>query len=180
MNRPGPCPTSPPSGGSGPGAMGADSARGGSHGRKGLQRPAPPADWTDPAHRVSDLRGSFPRSEAAPIVDARWWPIRAPSCPGGSSRWIIESRPPGLALSPCATLRGAERARPAPWGPLVSEGPTSEVDGPWPHSRFPVLGRANGTDPAPPTIPDDRSAQRPTRVPGATPRAKRAAGPQSQ
>ena len=42
---------------------------------------------------------------------------------------IIESRPPGPALSPCATLRGAERARPAPWGPPVPEGPTSEVDG---------------------------------------------------
>ena len=99
---------------------------------------------------ASVIFADSPRSEAAPIVDARRWPIRAPSCPDGSSRWISESRPPGLALSPCATLRGAERARPAPWGPLVSEGPTSEVDGPWPHSRFPVLGRANGTDPAPP------------------------------
>ena len=78
---------------------------------------------------------------------------------------IIESRPPGPALSPWAILRGPERACPAPWGPPVSKGPTSEVDG-LGRSRFLVLGRADGADPALPTIPDDRSVQRPARVPG--------------
>lgn len=42
------------------GAMGADRARGGSQGRKGLQKPARTARWTAPAHRVSDLRGQSP------------------------------------------------------------------------------------------------------------------------
>ena len=62
------------------GAMGADRARGWITGKEGLQRPALPLQ-DGVAHRVATL-GDCSRSEAAPIVDARWWPIRALSCPG--------------------------------------------------------------------------------------------------
>ena len=77
-----------------------------------------------------------------------WWAgepvafLRALRSPAGDTR-LYAAR---VGAVPCATLRGAERDRPAPWGPPVSKGPTSEVDGPWPHSRFLVLGCADGAD----------------------------------
>ena len=54
------------------------------HGVERLQRPALPLQ-DGVAHRVGDLRGSFPRSEAAPIVDARWWRISRTVMPGRTS-----------------------------------------------------------------------------------------------
>ena len=93
---------------------------------------------------------------------------------------IIESRPPGSALPP---LRYPPRRRGRPPGTVGAtglEGPHLRGRRSWPLSRFLVLGRADGADPAPPAIPDDRSAQRPARVPGAALRAKRGAGHRSQ
>ena len=103
---------------------------GGSRGRRGPAGPArrPLTGW--PRASVVFRGPSRPRSEAAPIVDARWWPIRAPSCPGGSSRWIT----PGLARPgrrcPLALPSAAPSEPVRPRGrPPVSKGPTSEVDG---------------------------------------------------
>ena len=139
---------------------------GGSRGRRGpCGARAPSADWTT-ADCVGGLRGlSRPRSEAAPIVDARRWPIRAPSCPGvqAADHRIQAARvgtvPPALPAavpSEPARHRGGHRSRRAP-------PPRSTVLAVVP---FLVLGRADGADPAPPRIPDDRSVQRPARVPG--------------
>lgn len=79
------------------------------------------------AHRVGDLRGPSPRSEAAPIVDARWWRISRTVCPGvqADDHRIQAARAGAVPLG--YPPRG-ERARPA-GGPPVSKGPTSEVDG---------------------------------------------------
>lgn len=134
-------------------------------------RPPPKARARRPldgpgAHRVGDFRGlSCPRSEAAPIVDARRWPIRAPSCPGvqADDHRIQAARagavPLGYPPRPRASLPGTV-------GATGLEGPHLRGRRSLPHSRFLVLGRADGADPALPTIPDDRSVQRPARVPG--------------
>ena len=96
------------------------------------------------AHRVGDLRGPSPRSEAAPIVDARWWRISRTVCPGvqADDHRIQAARAGAVPLG--YPPRG-ERARPA-GGPPVSKGPTSEstVLAVVP---FLVLGRADGADP---------------------------------
>ena len=123
---------------------------GGSRGRRGpCGARAPSADWTT-ADCVGGLRGlSRPRSEAAPIVDARRWPIRAPSCPGvqAADHRIQAARvgtvPPALPAavpSEPARHRGGHRSRRAP-------PPRSTVLAVVP---FLVLGRADGADPAPP------------------------------
>ena len=100
------------------------------HGVDRLQRPARAALWTAPGRTASVIFGDCPVPAQRP---PRSW------TPGGGrfahrharayKLMIIESRPPGPALSPWAILRGPERACPAPWGPPVSKGPTSEVDG---------------------------------------------------
>ena len=78
---------------------------------------------------------------------------------------IIESRPPGPALSPWATRRGAERARPAPWEATGLEGAHLRING---LGRGPVprVGTRRRSRPGPCRSPGDRSAQRPARVPG--------------
>ena len=148
------------------------------HGVERLQRPARrPLDGPG-AHRVGGLRGPSPL-RSTPIVDARWWRISRTVMPPAYKLMIIESRPPGPALSPWATRRGAERARPAPWEATGLEGA---------HLRINGLGRSPAsscwdapTEPTRPSrSPGDRSAQRPARVPGATLRAKRGAGHRSQ
>ena len=129
------------------GAMDADRARGWTTGKR--RPPAGPArrphDWTA-ADRVGGLRGpSRPRSG----------PHRS-STPGGGriahrharayKLMIIESRPPGSALSPLRYPPPGERARPAPGDHRSRRAPPprSTVLG---RSRFPVLGRADGADP---------------------------------
>ena len=126
-----------------------------------------------------DLRGLFPLRGCTDrgrqvVADSRT------VMPPAYKLMIIESRPPGSALPP---LRYPPRRRGRPPGTVGAtglEGPHLRGRRSWPHSRFLVLGRADGADPAPPAIPDDRSAQRPARVPGAALRAKRGAGHQSQ
>ena len=98
-------------------------------------------------------------------MDARRWPIRAPSCPGvqADDHRIQAARagavPLGYPPRPRASLPGTV-------GATGLEGPHLRGRRSLPHSRFLVLGRADGADPALPTIPDDRSVQRPARVPG--------------
>ena len=65
------------------GAMGADRARGRSRGRnasKGLR-----CHCRTASHTASVIFGDRPRSEAAPIVDARWWRISRTVMPGRTS-----------------------------------------------------------------------------------------------
>lgn len=64
------------------GAMGADRARGWTTGKERLQKPARAALWTAPGRTASVIFGDRPRSEAAPIVDARRWRISRTVCPG--------------------------------------------------------------------------------------------------
>ena len=137
------------------------------HGVERLQRPARAALWTAPGpHRVGDFRGpSRPRSEAAPIVDARRWPIRAPSCPGvqADDHRIQTARagavplpyPPRRRASPPGTV-GGHRSRRAP-------PPRSTVLAALP---LPRVGTRRRSRPGPSRSPGDRSAQRPARVPG--------------
>lgn len=78
---------------------------------------------------------------------------------------IIESRPPGPALSPWATRRGVnEPARP-PGGHRSRRAPPprSTVLAALPLPRVGTRRRSRSASVA---IPDDRSAQRPARVPG--------------
>lgn len=95
------------------------------------------------AHRVGDLRGSFPRSGP----HRSWTPggggYRAPSA-RAYKLMIIESRPPGSALSPWATRRGVnEPARPGDHRSRRGPPPRSTVLAVVP---FLVLGRADGAD----------------------------------
>ena len=147
-------------------------------GKEGLQRPVPPAGRLR-AHRVGDLRGlSRPRSEVAPIVDARWWPIRAPSCPGVQ---VDDHRIQGARVG-AVPLRCPPRCQASPPGPMGATGPGGPTCGSTVLAALPLprVGTCRRSRLAPVAIPDDRSAQRPARVPGAILRAKRAAGHQSQ
>ena len=78
---------------------------------------------------------------------------------------IIESRPPGPALSPWATRRGVNEPARHHGRPPVSKGPTSEstVLAALP---LPRVGTRRRSRPGPCRSPGDRSAQRPARVPG--------------
>ena len=78
---------------------------------------------------------------------------------------IIESRPPGSALSPLRYPPRSERARPAPWAATGLEGPHLRGQRSWPWSRSSCWDAP--TEPTRPSrSPGDRSAQRPARVPG--------------
>lgn len=116
------------------------------------------------AHRVGDLRGPSPRSEAAPIVDARWWRISRTVCPGvqADDHRIQAARAGAVPLG--YPPRG-ERARPAPWEATGLEGAHLRGRRSWPWSRSSCWDAP--TEPTRPSrSPGDRSAQRPARVPG--------------
>ena len=115
------------------------------------------------AHRVGGLRGPSPlrgRTDRGRqvVADIAHRHARA------YKLMIIESRPPGPALSLAHQARG-ERARPAPWEATGLEGAHLRINGPWPHSRSSCWDAP--TEPTRPSrSPGDRSAQRPARVPG--------------
>ena len=139
-------------------------APGVNHGKEGLQRPARAARWTAPGRTASVTWDRF-RSEAAPIVDARWWPMPRTVMPRADhADGPPAPGPTGPALSPFATRRGAGQAHPAPGGHR-SGGAHLRINGPWP-LPLPRAGTRRRSLPAPPTTPDDRSAQRQARGPG--------------
>ena len=143
------------------GAMGADRARGRSRGRnasKGLR-----CHCRTASHTASVIFGDRSRAQVHTdrgrqvVADIAHRHARA------YKLMIIESRPPGSALSLAHQARG-ERARPAPWGPRSRRGPPPNQRS-WPHSRSSCWDAP--TEPTRPSrSPGDRSAQRPARVPG--------------
>lgn len=100
---------------------------GGSRGRKaskGLRCRCRTASHT--AWRPS---GIVPAQRSAPIVDARRWPIRAPSCPGvQADDHRIQAARVGAVPPALPAAAPSEPARPR-GRPPVPEAPTSEVDG---------------------------------------------------
>lgn len=140
------------------GAIGADRARGGPReGRPPKARARRPLDGPG-AHRVGDL-GSFSlrgRTDRGRQVVADAARRHAPGriTPMDHQRLAR----PGLRcpLSPPAAARG-QPARPL--GATGPEGPHLRINGPWP-LPLPRAGTRRRSRPAPPTTPDDRSAQR--------------------
>lgn len=104
-------------------------------GEEGLPRACAAIRWTAPAHRVGGLRGpSRPRSEAAPIVNAKRWPIHAPSCPG------VQADDHRIQAARVGTvpLRYPPRRRASPPGTVGAtglEGPHLRGRRSWPWSR---------------------------------------------
>ena len=98
---------------------------------KGLRRPLDGSGRT-----ASVILEIVPALRSTPIVDARWWPMPRTVMPG-RIKPMDHPGPgsPGSALSPCATRRGAERARPAPWAATGPEEPHLRGRRSWPHSR---------------------------------------------
>ena len=116
-------------------------------GRKGLQGLVLPfAGRLRPTASV--VFGDCSRSEAAPTVDARWWPIRAPSCPGvQADDHRIQAARAGAV--PLHTKRGVNEPARSRGRPPVSKGPTSEVDG-LGHGPVPRVGTRRRSRLAPP------------------------------
>ena len=142
---------------------------GGSRGRRGpCGARAPSADWMAPGRTASVIFGGRPVPAQRP--PRSWTPgggrfahrhARADRADGSPRAW--------LARVGAVPLRYPPRRRASPPGPV---GGHRSRRAPPPRSTvlaalpFLVLGRADGADPAPLAIPDDRSVQRPARVPG--------------
>ena len=120
--------------------------------------------WT--SFYVGGLRGLFPlrgRPDRGRQVVADVAHHHAPRADQADDHRIQAARAGAVPLRYSSRRRASPPVTVGATGP---GGPHLRGRRSWSHSRFLVLGCAERADPAPPRIPDDRSAQRPARVPG--------------